>query len=150
DYEDADEKTQPAVKWMLDTLALGLRQYYGTVLIRNPEVLRWYGLSPRRDGRYSVKAIEAVLGEKKAEFQSIAGKFRGGGQLTLEEKGILLAAMQAAQRTELIDKMDRHLDKHRDPDVPKLFRIENDQVLAMLGLQARRGLRYSLEEIRGD
>jgi ABC-type transport system involved in cytochrome c biogenesis permease subunit len=51
----------------------------------------------------------------------------------------------------LIDVMTSQLPKNERPSSPleyKVFRIENDQLLTLLGLQRREGLRYALEEFR--
>lgn len=47
----------------------------------------------------------------------------------------------------LLETMTSRLLDHRQADEIQCFRIENDQVLQLLGLERRKGLRYSLTEI---
>src|SRR5262249_33562262 len=52
EYTDADDQTQPALRWLLDMMATGLANYYQRfefVFIRDAELLKKLGLEARPD-----------------------------------------------------------------------------------------------------
>ncbi len=64
---------------------------------------------------------------------------------TLEAKGKRLPAIRW-----MLDVMTSRFSDNRVAEKHKVFRIENDQLLGLLSLQPRPGLRYSIEEFAGQ
>jgi ABC-type transport system involved in cytochrome c biogenesis permease subunit len=150
-YVDTDDKYQPAIKWMLDTMVDGLEGYYSILFIHDAETVEWLGLPPRRNGRYSLKEVADQFRSQLNKLDAITEKkAKDPEKLTPVENKVFQLAKQAAQRTGLLTKINKHQAKHSDPVKAKLYKIESDQVLAMLQLEPRTGLRYSLEEITGS
>jgi ABC-type transport system involved in cytochrome c biogenesis permease subunit len=154
DYTDGLGKTQPAVRWMLDTLAMGLAIDYAYVPIEDEELIKALGLPPNNLGRYPIDAVEAS--PKWAELKK---KLPPLDRLTpadlrqmprLEANAVLLAIyLNEAHRTHRPEIAAAIRTKLADRQVGKaaVLRIENDQLLDMLGLQGRSGFRYTLDEV---
>jgi ABC-type transport system involved in cytochrome c biogenesis permease subunit len=142
-YRDTKGNTQPAVKWVMDCLAVGLANYYDTVSVEDPEMLAWLDLSQRQ--RFEVRAIQEKLATKRDELDRLA-KLPAEKLEPLQRKKLRLD-MEARVRDKLADDIHEHLSKEGDVRKAPVVRIENDQVLTLLGLERREGLRYSPLEI---
>jgi ABC-type transport system involved in cytochrome c biogenesis permease subunit len=149
-YIDEFENKQQAVRWLFNLLAEG---YTDTVVNRpvpvsDPEVRQWFGLDARPIGLYFPDEILSGARTKSEEFQTIAKK--KPEQMTPLEKKLMETAMRCFEQRKVAEKMQEARDKAGSAEKARVFRIENDQVLAILNLKPRDGLRYSLSEIIGD
>ncbi|NBO92848.1 MAG: hypothetical protein EBV06_11155 [Planctomycetia bacterium] len=136
EFKDTKERTQSAVRWLVNLLGDGMVEYVGSVTLTQ-EIAEILGLQPGRDGRYVFQAEEVM--------ETAAMKLREG-KLPRDEQ--MLGAVEDAKRRAMASKtMREQLWKENNPDAMKVFRIDHDQVLEMLKLQRREGLRYSIQEI---
>ncbi|HXG11500.1 MAG TPA: cytochrome c biogenesis protein CcsA [Gemmataceae bacterium] len=151
DYKDGSGETQPAIRWLLDTMARGLAHYYRRaefVTITNSEVLKFLELPPREDHLYHYSEFRNKP-QLKQETERIFKQIHQKQPASDFDKDLLRAAYQAVQgehQGKYAQAIRRELAK-RQTDRALIFRIENDQVLAILGLPRREGLRYSYTEI---
>src|SRR5205823_601898 len=65
----------------------------------------------------------------------------------LDKKLVRLGDLMRERQHQAMMMREGLFDRHINPRRVPLFRIENDQVLGMLGLPKREGLRYSFREI---
>jgi hypothetical protein len=154
DYTDGQGKTQPAVRWLLDTLALGLAIDYARVPIDDPELLDKVGLPVNNLHRYPIDEVEkspgwVELSKKLPPAEEVTGELvRRLPRLEANACWLKVMIAQARQtkRPEVSEAIRRNLAARKALS-PVVLRIENDQVLEMLGLTRRSGLRYSQEEV---
>lgn len=137
-----------ATPWLLDIMAHGLARFYNLVNIPNPEIQAALGLKARpNDTLFGLEEIRPEALQKlfaKAE----AARSKKITDLSPLEKEEVLTALDISERTRKLNSMETGLERIKPSPLDlKLFRIENDQVLAMLGLERRSGLRYSYREI---
>jgi ABC-type transport system involved in cytochrome c biogenesis permease subunit len=145
--DEFGNRSQPAVRWVLDLLGYGLESWYHRVPISDPQVRDWLGL-PAGRMVYSVQEVLSAVSDKKDKLQRIVEK---KGEREPLEENVAMTVMFAVSRSETIKKMQQaQRDKKvGNPEKTRVFRIENDQVLKMLGLEPRDGLRYSIAEFAG-
>jgi ABC-type transport system involved in cytochrome c biogenesis permease subunit len=135
-FPDLEGQTQPATKWLLDVMsveaALDLSPTspagkHRVFRIKDADLLKRLGLDPR-DGFYAYEEFAAKLTDvEKDQKHGDMMKDRSLRELQIQVNIYKrLASGRASQY--------------------KVFRIENEEVLAALGLKARSGLRYSIEE----
>jgi ABC-type transport system involved in cytochrome c biogenesis permease subunit len=148
--EYTDEKGnrgQPATRWMLGLLAEGLERWYNQIPVADGAVREWLGLPERSRPVYSVGQVLDKARGKQQELERIL-KLPEGKRTPLED-GVFVTALMAVHRKRTLEEINDARKKVGSPEDVKVFRIENDQVLAMLGLKPREGLRYSAAEIAG-
>jgi ABC-type transport system involved in cytochrome c biogenesis permease subunit len=114
--------------------------------VSDPEVLKWLGLEPRPAQRYLADEILEALQTRKEKISAITRL--NPNQWEPWQKNLLDLAQTVLARNNSIEKIADNLKKRGNPEDAKIFRIEDDQILAMLGFQTREGLRYSVAEIR--
>ena len=148
-YYDKDEKRQPAVRWLIDVLADGYGPFQASLPIRisDSEVREWFGLQDRPVGLYLISEVLAGAEKKDRELAQLR-KQRFEALSPLEQNVVAVDAI-ANQRRELAVQVRDARKKAGLADDAPVFRIDNDQVLAMLNLAPREGLRYSFNEILG-
>src|SRR5262249_18506032 len=136
----------PAVLWVLNTMARKVADSSQHIPIPDPAVRSWLGLSPgqmvfsMREGTPKV-ANETVL----KELIQLEKQPRHTLSKTDVQK--LLFAQRFRERFARASEISKHLNGPNDPTLARVYRIENDQVLNMLGLKRREGLRYCYTEI---
>ncbi len=148
--DEFGESGQPAVRWMLDLLANGLTQWYSVIPVADSEVRDWLGLPERRVALYSVQDVMSAAVAKKEQIQRI---LEAKGRPDQVENRVAVVVTEAVSRRKLLEEIFQAQEKKKvaDPAKAKVFRIENDQLLEMLSLKSRFGLRYSYSEFaRGD
>lgn len=97
------------------------------------------------------QTFKPELSEKeKSELASLKNK----SNRSAEENKSLVALTGKEKRQPavrwLLDVMTSRFSDNHIAERHKVFRIENDQLLGLLGLQPRPGLRYSIEEFAGQ
>ena len=136
DFTDPDGKKQPAIKWLLDTIAKPQKAYtYNVFRIENLDLLHTLGLKKRPGFRYSLEDFIEKLPEltKQAELARQAGQGKAtlyqSRVLDLEKKiGIVDLLIQSftppnirpeSAREDLIEAIRRHgmLDRRNPPRV---------------------------------
>jgi ABC-type transport system involved in cytochrome c biogenesis permease subunit len=140
-----------ADRWLLDLMAVGLSSHYSWAYIDDPEVVSELQLKPRRGNRYHKS-------ELRPHFETILEKAIGVSKkdkkdLTRKDYQWVLLAINVKERFSKAYDMERGLSKQGiNPDVIPLFKIENIDLIALLGLKARPDLHYhySFEEITGN
>ncbi|MGL4554445.1 MAG: cytochrome c biogenesis protein, partial [Gemmataceae bacterium] len=136
EFKDPKDKSQPAIRWFLNLLADGKIDSIGTVTLA-PDVAAWLGLQPGRDGRlvFAAEEVAEAADAKMARRETPQGE---------QAVGAVLDAKDRAARTK---RLRAGLYKDNNPEALKVFRIDYDQLLEMLKLERREGLRYSVQEI---
>lgn len=134
DYKDENGKTQPAIKWLLDTIAKPREAFaLNVVRIENLELLHTLGLEKRKGFRYSFDEFAEKIPElsKQADLARKAGRGKASlyqsQVLDLERKiGIVDLIIQSftppnirpeSARDDLIEAIRRHrmLDRRNPP-----------------------------------
>ena len=150
EWRDADGTAQPAVRWLLNLLSAGMASHVNLMRIADPEVRDWFGLPPDQGEFVGANRVVRLLQGKKAEFQKILEKKQDAkAKLTDLEEKVYRTAAEAVTRSQQATDMIRGLGKEDEPYSMRVFRIDFDQILHILKLERREGLRYSAEEI-GD
>jgi len=143
-YRDADGKERPAMVWLLDLMTCIVRGGESTpklsakerqFRIDDPETRRLLELEDRPDSMYAYEEFQPHVA---AFMQSLRDRFEnlGGRQASDEDRKLLELATQIDD----YEKYARYETTHR------VFRIDNLQLLALLGLDRRDGLRYAYFE----
>jgi ABC-type transport system involved in cytochrome c biogenesis permease subunit len=148
--EYTDEKGnrgQPATRWLLNLFAEGITGWNNAVVITDPQVRKWFGL-PEKRMVFGVNQVLAAVRERQQELERIL-KLPAGQRKPLEEK-VLRVVAEGYQQDKVLREIAKAQEKQGDPETTRVFRIENDQVLRMLKLEPREGLRYALAEFAGD
>jgi ABC-type transport system involved in cytochrome c biogenesis permease subunit len=148
---DAELNQLSAIRWMLDMQATGLAEYYRTFRIQDEGLVKFLGLKPNAQQRYHLDQLEDRVAELRKLLEEIEEGNKKGAKITPLQRAALVLAQdlqRSASRITRSDKMREGLVKQKiDPRTTLLFRIENDQVLNILGLKAREGFRYSYDEV---
>ncbi|MFQ3592570.1 MAG: cytochrome c biogenesis protein CcsA [Gemmataceae bacterium] len=154
EYYDArperESRKQPATRWLLNLLASG---WIDSLAIQSlsPDQARWLGLPEDRPQMvFDTREILQAARNKQAAFQELLERKQGGGNLTPLEEQIFVTVNQALQMQQKVGHLHDELGDLRDPDRQKVFRIDHESLLSMLGLSRREGLRYSVNEITGN
>jgi ABC-type transport system involved in cytochrome c biogenesis permease subunit len=140
DFKDRDGKTQPAIKWLLDIVTTqGIRNSPARDVrafhVSDPALRAQLGLPARAGFTYSYAELAPHLDAIGERAKGFTGK--PPEDWTEQERQFFELAAQLF-----------HFERYAvyETDHP-IFRIENDQVLGTMGLQARPGLRYSFSEL---
>ena len=136
------DKRQPAVRWLLDVMTSRFSdndiEKQKVFRIENDQLLRLLALQPRPDLRYSIEEFKGKMRELAIARQVANQKDNVNNDPF--EKSVLQLVAQLISFFNIASPAEKH----------KVFRIENDQLLGLLALQPRPGLRYSIEEFRGQ
>jgi ABC-type transport system involved in cytochrome c biogenesis permease subunit len=143
EWEDAEEKKQPAIRWLLDVMTAPSRQ--------QPAADRPIPGDSRNVKAYRIEdpTILALLklnakGGTVFSFQEI---FDAAGSEGLKDFFGKAQAPNAGQAlADLAAQLHIHLRFSMYETPHRVFRIDNDQLLALLGLEGREGYRYGLDE----
>src|SRR5262249_51099384 len=136
-FPDEKERTQPAIKWLLDVMSIDVAAElradspaakHHVFRIKDADILKRLGLEPR-DGFYAYEEFATKLPELVKDPKHGAAMMKDSG---LRELGFQLDVY-------------KRLSSGR-ACAYKVFRIENEEAIAALGLKTRSGLRYSIEE----
>ena len=77
-YQDAQDKSQPAVRWLFDTMAAGLAKRYEDgptyATIEDPKLAEALGLRPNPAGRYPIAAFHKKLAERVQPLEKLDEK----------------------------------------------------------------------------
>lgn len=157
--KDRDEKgrpkvvqtnRRPAIQWFLNLQAEG----YAAALPRMPIVVAdhglraWLGLSHDRPGhRFSPRDLSAnpKTLERLKELEDKRGQPDVATLVEQKATAFLRELQERGQRGDAILAARR--ERNHTSFAARIFRIDNDQLKAMLGLELRAGHRYALEEI---
>ena len=151
-----DKKTTiSATHWLLNLMAFGLIDHYSVITITHPEVLAFLDLPERRSGRYHIEEVRAKLMEKPDRIKRLEKAVvlwrDNPKQVSALDAALVQVGFDLTDRLSKISKMKSGLAKKEwNADAVPCFRIENLEVLNMLELHARFGLRYSKNEIVFD
>lgn len=138
-YRDAEGKKQPAMRWLLDVMTAQVKPSRNAEKVKafridDPQILAVLELKPTEDGLFAFAdfspKIEALMSEAN-RARDVKPEKRND-----HDKRVLELAIQIGMYLEYAQIETPH----------KVFRIENDQVLNLLGLERREGLRYSFDE----
>jgi ABC-type transport system involved in cytochrome c biogenesis permease subunit len=150
EFKDENGDNQPAIKWLLEVMSSrvlhrrALRQNE-LVKIEDPRVRELLGVAQRTDIIFAFSEFdrphlqklveEAIRAEKVPETQR-----NDFDNHVLEVTGQIQHAIQFMQSDP---------EYNRKPQAYKVFKIDNDQVVELLGLKPRSGFRYSIDEFAG-
>jgi ABC-type transport system involved in cytochrome c biogenesis permease subunit len=148
DYRDEADKTHSAVEWLLNSSSLGvyLLNREQDVEVSDPEVVKWLGLEARPTQRYQTDEILDALQTRREKLSEITRL--NPDQWQPWQRNLLDLGQTVLTRNASLEKISDNLKKRGNPEDLKIFRIEDDQILALLGFRTREGLRYSLAELR--
>ncbi|MBY0231145.1 MAG: cytochrome c biogenesis protein CcsA [Gemmataceae bacterium] len=147
EWLDDKEDAQPAVRWFLNLAAGGLANHAAEMVIEDEDVVEWLKLpqDPRRP-RVVFRADEILRAAEdlKGKVEALEAK---AAKLAGLERKVLDTVQDARKRAARSRALVKSLGKADDPERMRVFRIDFDQVLHLLKLERREGLRYSVEEI---
>jgi ABC-type transport system involved in cytochrome c biogenesis permease subunit len=129
--EDKVWVRRPAIKWLLDVLTAHYEAEAEPMIKVEDDVAAVLGLP--RGGMFAFNDLRPVLGRLAAEVEKIQAKKLE--QITDVDRNIFRLAR-------MIERFRRaaHITSFR------VFRIENEEVQALLGLKRREGMRYGIDE----
>jgi ABC-type transport system involved in cytochrome c biogenesis permease subunit len=142
-YTDKEDKRHSAVEWLLDIVTTGthptkehLNEFENRPVftITNPELLDLLKLKPKKDFRYSIND----LGGWFEKILQVGAQLARLNPKELDDRSAPI--LELAQEFNVYLRTGPYATSHR------VFRIEHDQVLSILGLERREGLRYALDE----
>lgn len=152
EYSDAEGKTHSAVEWLLDLMTASTRQtptdqaplpgasrLVEAYRVEDAELRKQLGLADAKGVVFSFQQLyDAAGGEGLKKFFEEAAKLGhpDSPQLTRREKAV----------AELAAQLRAHLTFSPYETPHPVFRIDNDQLLELLGLEARPGFRYAFGE----
>jgi ABC-type transport system involved in cytochrome c biogenesis permease subunit len=136
-FYDEDGNEHPAVEWLLDVMTSGQGSTHRPVFhIDNPEVRKLLGLEERPGSQYTL----SDLAPKIPQLMHVA---RETQDLKLDDKGqnaTTVSVIELARQVLVFVRFTRF-------ETPqKVFRIDNEQLLSLLGLQPRPRFRYAFRE----
>lgn len=140
DYKDADGVKQPAIRWLLDVFTAKLRKEVASRKVKgfridNESVLSFLSLPSQPGHLYSFEDFGGQLDHILAEAKRIRNK---------EERELTAAELAFA---EFVDQAFMYLQIARYETSNRVFSIDNDQLLNLLGLPKRPGdYHYGLDE----
>lgn len=152
-FRDEEGKSQPAVRWLLDlmsaravlnrNLAAASRFYIPSAALRQQLDLPTRAGDVYDANEFTQDSVRNLVREAIRVEQVDAA------QRTAVDRQVLAIAHQLREYLEL-----KRIERNSPPEVNgicakyKVFKIENDQLLTMLNLEPRLGLRYSIDEFR--
>jgi ABC-type transport system involved in cytochrome c biogenesis permease subunit len=148
--KDHNARTQPAVQMVLDMMSMGLMEHYRISYIDSPELLALLELKPEhgQGNRYLDSEFSERL-EKQKDAVKKASDTPEKERSALQN-ALLDLALRYYTHKLVLQHMENGLKKRPLITEAKIFRIENDEVLGLLKLEDRFGLRYSLAEIAAN
>jgi ABC-type transport system involved in cytochrome c biogenesis permease subunit len=150
DYQE-DGRSHSAVEWLLSNTVEGIYSFAQGlsrhIEIPDPEVLDWLQIQPQPSQQYPIDEVFAALQARK-DFHLIIQK--PAEQLSPIETKVRNLARMALVRKDFVKKIQTNIEKLPNPQKAKIFRIENDQILAMLELKLQEGRRYSVEDLQAN
>ena len=96
---------------------------------------------------YRADDIMDLLEGKQAELKTIIEKEKAGGKLSELEAKIRRTVEATVKATERREQLVKSIGKADRAGAMKVFRVDFDQILHILKLERREGLRYSFDEI---
>jgi ABC-type transport system involved in cytochrome c biogenesis permease subunit len=145
DYKDAKGNTQPAVRWMLNLMAVGIADHESTIFDPGEDVRQVLKLPQPRSGAWNAAGLLVLL--QKPEVQAKRAALQKLAKPSEAQKNALRFVDLVESRATSADKMEKMMGEKDNPNGQKVFRVDFDQVLHMLNLNRREGLRYSATEI---
>ncbi len=140
--QEKNAKRYSSIRWLVEAMAnpLGKASLYLSVFkVEDPELRQFLGL-PRRG------ALLCSIYDIRSRFQELTQAEDAARAKPLRERSALDLAL-----LEFMDQINAYLVPVREGvefyDY-RILRIENDQVLNLLGMKQRDGLRYSLREVK--
>jgi ABC-type transport system involved in cytochrome c biogenesis permease subunit len=146
EFYDDHRKAQPAMKWLLESMSSYAiyhedLQQARLVRIDSPELRKGMELEERADGVYDFTQLTGK-GLSYLIHEAMRVEKEERSQYTANDRQIYAVANQLRNYVEL----KRNPHRTGESEAYKVFRIDNDQVLNLLRLEPRTGLRYSIEE----
>ncbi len=135
----ATSVSQPAIRWLLDVISARSVDLFP---IENADLLKKLRLDPRQDHLYSSLQIHLLREPDDGRLESRSVFDR----LVAEAHDKSAEALTAVDHAVLA--LDRRMQRKVAAELHRVFRIDNLEVLDMLGLARREGFLYSLSEIR--
>jgi ABC-type transport system involved in cytochrome c biogenesis permease subunit len=144
---EKESQKQPAIRWFLNLLGSGLIDSM-SIQTLSPDQVRWLGLDEKRPGMvYDAAEITEAASKKQKAILELVDRKQSGKDLSPLEEQVFVTVNQALQTKNKLGKLQDDLGGLRNPDMQKVFRIDHESLLAMLKLERREGLRYSVNEI---
>jgi ABC-type transport system involved in cytochrome c biogenesis permease subunit len=135
-----------ATHWLLGLLArgYGFSQEPQPIMVP-PIAQQWLGLRPRRGHLYEAEEILQAAQDKGPALN----KLLTGDPAKLEpiEKVVLAVLQEVKDQPRPNKDLTKFGEKNSLPEDARVFRIENDQITALLGLERIEGLRYTYKEV---
>ncbi|MFO0880172.1 MAG: hypothetical protein U0840_22720 [Gemmataceae bacterium] len=152
EYKDDKGETQPATKWLLEVMTAQYRHHRDqddpfpgeshdvpAYRIDNEALRQSLGLDKAKGVVFSFRELYKQAGpDRLKDLMKQAAELVGPDAPDLTENDRALA--------ELASQIRGHITFAPYGTPYKVFRIDNDEVLALLGLEAREGFRYSYDE----
>ncbi|MFO0843368.1 MAG: cytochrome c biogenesis protein CcsA [Gemmataceae bacterium] len=152
DYEDEKEVVQPAIRWLLDVMTAANKQSQTpeapipgesksvkAYQIDDPALRKLLGMEDARGEVFSFEEIYKLAGPDK-----LKELFRQAAQLPHPDSGGMSERDQAL--SDLASQMRAHIQFSLYETPHRVFRIDNEEVLSILGLKPRKGFRYGFGE----
>lgn len=145
-----EAKRRPAIEWFLNLQAEG----YASAMPRMPFVIEdkklrdWFGLAHDRPGhQFNLRDLgeNPQILEKLKELDAKRANPKGAKPDELKAMALLKELQDREKEGEAM--LEKRQQTNHTSFAVKIFRIDNDQVKEMLGLEPREGHRYSLAEI---
>ncbi|MFL5241964.1 MAG: cytochrome c biogenesis protein [Gemmataceae bacterium] len=150
EFKDEKKDNQPAIKWLLEVMSSrvlhrrALRQSE-MIKIEDPRVRELLGVSPRPDMLFAFSELDRTHLQKLVQEAMRVEKVPSEQRNDLD-KHILDVTTQIQHA---IQFMQSDPEYNRKPQAYKVFKIDNDQVVELLGLKPRQGFRYAIDEFAG-
>ena len=159
-YTDDKGDTQPAIRWLLDVMTAAYQQGSEDPLViagESRKVKAYRIEDPALRARlrleggpvYSYQEILDASGSARMKEMALeADDIQQRHPDLIKKPQELLAALNEPDRhlLELVFQMENHLRFARIETTHRVFRIDNPEVLALLGLKERSGFRYGFDE----
>jgi ABC-type transport system involved in cytochrome c biogenesis permease subunit len=153
-YYDEFDHRQEAIRWLLNLYAEGYARYQARtpLTISDPDVAAWFGLKPRPIGRYGVGEVMAALKQAGPDKQKQLRRLLESGPVGGDpvERKAYEVLQKYKEQGEQVESMHKAREKEGSDEKANVFRIDNDQLLALMDLKPREGYRYSYGELARD
>ena len=152
EWVDAKEETQPAIRWLLDVMTAADRQRPTAGMpiagdsrnvkayrIEDPALRKMFKVDDKATTVFSFQELYDAAGSKVMQdfFAQVA-------ELPPPDHSELMETDRPM--SELAAQLRGHIQYARYETPHLIFRIDNDEVLAVLGLKARKGFLYGVDE----
>jgi ABC-type transport system involved in cytochrome c biogenesis permease subunit len=140
-YYDENGKEHPAVEWLLDVATSTAHARKASVQVKafridDAKVRAALGLKDRSPPLYSYEEMGPDIGSLLAAMRDRISSLGPEDDV----KALRTQFMELVEQLQAYESYAPYETPH------KIFRIDNDQLLAMLGLELRSGFRYSFDE----